>query len=165
MILPGLEHYREVYCYDFEFYSPDGELPKPLVLVAKEVRTGRVLRFDAGRLGRLKCAPFPTGADTLSVMFFASAECQCFRALGWEQPARIVDLFVEFKNHVNGLATRDGYGLADALKYFGIPTMDPERKAHFRGVAMRGEPLSADEWQGLTHYCEDDVLDDTAGPL
>jgi DNA polymerase I len=38
----------------------------------------------------------------LFVAYYASAELGCFKALGWPMPVRILDLFVEFRCHLNG---------------------------------------------------------------
>ena len=60
--------------------------------------------------------PFPTGADTLFVAFVASAELGCFRALGWPMPVRILALYAEFRNRVNGII--GDRGLIAAMNYF-----------------------------------------------
>ena len=36
--------FREVWAVDFEFTAPPGERPKPLCVVARELRSGRVVR-------------------------------------------------------------------------------------------------------------------------
>ena len=44
-------------------------------------------------------APYATGGDVLFVAFYASAELVCYRVLGWPMPERILDLYVEFRDH------------------------------------------------------------------
>jgi hypothetical protein len=78
-------------------------------------------------------------------------------ALGWPQPARILDLFVEFRNRTNGLETPSGAGLIGALTYFGLNAMDVVEKAGMRDLVMRGGPWSAEERATLLDYCESDV--------
>ena len=60
--------------------------------------------------------PFSTGPDTLFVAFVASAELGCFRSLGWPMPVRILDLYAEFRNRVNGII--GDRGLIAAMNYF-----------------------------------------------
>ena len=42
-MIPDLP-FREVWAVDFEFAAPDGERPKPICLVARELRMGRLVR-------------------------------------------------------------------------------------------------------------------------
>ena len=105
--------FRYVVIADFEFEfgghaSADdagrsGERPRPVCMVAKELRSGQTWRLWRGQFG--STPPFPTGPDSLFVAFYASAELGCFRALGWPKPSDILDLFVEFRDRTNGLAT------------------------------------------------------------
>ena len=37
--------FRAIWCIDFEFLAPEGEIPQPVCLVAKEVGTGRLVRL------------------------------------------------------------------------------------------------------------------------
>src|SRR5918993_4791427 len=70
--LDRLPH-REVWALDFEFLAGDGERPEPVCLVARELRTGRLLRCWRDELvGR--APPFRTDAGTLFVAYYASAE-------------------------------------------------------------------------------------------
>ena len=70
--------------------------------------------------------------DTLFVAYYASAELGCHRALGWPMPARILDLFTEFRDRTNGLATPAGAGLLGALAYFGLDAMGAAEKDDMR---------------------------------
>ena len=51
----------------------------------------------------------------LFVAYYAPAELSCFLALGWPLPARILDLYIEFRAETNGLALPIGRGLLGAL--------------------------------------------------
>jgi hypothetical protein len=75
--------------------SRSGERPRPVCLVAKELRSGKIWRLCCGEFGARP--PFPHGDDTLIVAHYASAELGVFRALAWPQPKFIVDTFAEFR--------------------------------------------------------------------
>jgi hypothetical protein len=93
--------YREIWLADFEFGAGSGERPDPVCLCAREFRSGRELRLWSDELG--PTPPYPTGADSLFVAYYASAELGCHLALGWPMPDRILDLFTEFRCGTNGL--------------------------------------------------------------
>jgi DNA polymerase I len=59
--------YREIWAVDFEFRAPDGERPDPICMVARELRTGRVLRLWQEELRRQRGSPFPIDATSLLV--------------------------------------------------------------------------------------------------
>src|SRR5262249_49607774 len=81
----------------------------------------------------------------------------CFRALGWPMPANIVDLFVEFRERMNGLQTPAGAGLVGALTYFGLDTLGSQEKDDLRALVLRGGPWSNQEREAILDYCESDV--------
>jgi hypothetical protein len=56
-----LADFRQVWLCDFEFGQPDGELPTPLCMVAREWRTGRTLRLWQDQLAGLRESPIPHG--------------------------------------------------------------------------------------------------------
>src|SRR5262249_45213886 len=91
---------------DFEFGIADTGLPNPVCLVAHELHTGQTIRLWRDEFGLVP--PYDTGLDTLFIAYFASAELGCHRVLGWPMPARILDLFTEFRNRFNGLGTIAG---------------------------------------------------------
>src|SRR6185369_9250261 len=90
--LAGLP-FREVWLIDFEFCVDAGENPKPLCLVAWEIRSGRRLRLWRDEFGT--APPYPIDEDALIVAYYVSAEISCHLALGWPVPARVLDLFTE----------------------------------------------------------------------
>lgn len=139
--------------FEFEFGGRDGERPRPVCMVAKELRTGKEWRLWRGQFGSVP--PFPIGQDTLFVAFNASAELGCFRALGWPMPKRILDLFVEFRNHVNGLLS--ARGLIDALNYFGLDALDAREKKEMRDLVLGGGPWSEAQRRDILEYCARDV--------
>jgi hypothetical protein len=147
--------YREIWLVDFEFVALPGERPAPVCLVALELRTGRLIRQWRDEFG--PTPPYPIAPDALFVAYFASAELGCHLALGWQQPTRVLDLFVEFRNRTNGLETPSGSSLLGALAYFGIDGIGALEKDGMRALILRGGPWSADERVAILDYCENDV--------
>jgi hypothetical protein len=74
--------FREVWLVDFEFQASAGEHPRPVCMVARELRTGRLVRLWRDDLVALRRSPFDCGPDSLFVAYYASAELGCFLALG-----------------------------------------------------------------------------------
>ena len=94
-----------VWLVDFEFHPAngrEGNPPVPVCMVARELHSGRTLRFWQQELARLASAPFPTDETALFVAYYAPAEMGCFIALGWPMPANVLDLFIAFRRHTNG---------------------------------------------------------------
>jgi hypothetical protein len=149
-----LDPYREIWLVDFEFTAPDGCRPRPLCVVARECRSGRLVRewVEGG-----KEAPFPLGPDVLYVAYYASAEIGCHLALGWPVPARILDLCAEFKCHTSGLTVPCGKGLLGAQTAHGLDGLAAAEKEEMRQLAMRGGPYTTEEQRALLDYCQTDV--------
>ena len=138
----------------FEDASRSGERPRPVCMVAKELRSGQTWRLWRGEFG--STPPFPIGPDALFVAYYASAELGCFRALGWPKPANILDLFAEFRDRTNGLTTPAGSGLVGALTYFGLDSVGASEKDEMRLLILRGGPVrSASE--EILDYCATDT--------
>lgn len=148
--------FREIWCADFEFRAPDGHRPEPHCLVAREVRTGRDLRLWLGD-GAPPAPPFAVTADALFVAYYAPAEMGCFLELGWPVPARVLDLFAEFRALTNGGAVPHGNGLLGALAHYGLDALAATEKAEWRELAIRGGPFTDAERAGLLDYCATDV--------
>ncbi len=102
--------------------------------------------------------PFDIGPTSLCVAYYSSAEWGCFRSLGWPMPARVLDLFVEFRHRTNGLPVPFGSGLLGALRFFGLPGIEAQEKTAMRDLAMGDGPRNDEEWQSLLDYCESDVV-------
>lgn len=152
-----LHHYREIWLVDFEYRQPPGERPFPICMVAREARSGRLLRLWMDELRHLPESPFSIQPDSLFIAYFASAEINCFLSLNWLIPQRIIDLYVEFRCRTSGLPTSSGRSLLDALTYFGLDSIEAAEKEAMRDLAMRGDPYSVDERQALLDYCQTDV--------
>ena len=149
-----LDAVKEFVSVDFEFSSPSGHRPIVRCLAAREQRSGRRFLISHDELMRMKTPPFDIGPQTVVVGYFLSAEMSCFQQLGWPRPVNLLDLFVEFRNQLNGHTLPLGYGLQGCLNYFGEPAID--EKEHWREVAIRGPETDA-EWRGLMNYCMQDV--------
>jgi DNA polymerase I len=139
----------------FEDANRSGERPRPVCMVAKELRTGQEWKLWRGEFG--PAPPFPIGPHSLFVAFYASAELGCFRALGWSKPVNILDLFTEFRDRTNGLATPAGAGLVGALTYFGLDTIGSQEKDELRLLILAGGPWSASERAEILDYCATDI--------
>jgi len=150
-----MDAFREVWAADFEFVAPAGERPEVVCLVARELKSGRVIRLWRDQFGA--APPYPTDPDCLFVAYYASAEMGCHLALGWPLPARILDLFTEFRNQTNGLPTVAGRSLIGALAAYGLDSIGTVEKAEMRDLVMRGGPWSSDERMAILDYCQSDV--------
>jgi hypothetical protein len=147
--------YNEIWLVDFEFEALPGERPKPVCLVALELKSGRLIRQWQDQFGRLP--PYPTDADTLFAAYYASAELGCHLALGWPLPARVLDLYVEFRNRTNGTETPCGAGLIGALTYFGLDAIGAVEKKELQEAIGNGTWAGKYSREEILDYCESDV--------
>jgi hypothetical protein len=157
----ALTPYRQVVAVDFEFTAPPGERPSPLCCVARELRTGRLERLWLTD-GAPAAPPFGTGPDTLLVAYYSSAEWGCHLALDWPLPARILDLYAEFRCLTSGMPLSVGpdgkrYSLLAALINYGLDCLAAAEKEEMRQLAMRGGSYTAAERVALLDYCQTDV--------
>jgi hypothetical protein len=97
------------------------------------------------------------GPAALFVAYYASAELGCFLSLGWSPPARILDLFTEFRNLTNGSSPLAGNSLLGALSYFGLDGIGASEKDDMRQLALRGGEYTREERAALLDYCQSDV--------
>lgn len=72
-------------------------------------------------------------------------------------PARILDLFAEFRCLTNGKSVPCGNGMLGALTYFGLGAMSAAEKDDMRQLALRGGPYNNAEQCALLDYCRADV--------
>jgi hypothetical protein len=150
-----LDLFREIVLVDFEFNKSDkGDRPDPVCMAARELRSGREHRLWRGEFG--PAPPYPTGPDALVVAYYASAEIGCYLALNWPVPARVLDLYVEFRNLTNGRELPAGAGLIGALTYFGLPIglYDKER---IRNLILRHDLWNETDRRMILDYCAEDV--------
>lgn len=150
--------FKEIWAADFEFGTPVGGRPEPVCLVARELRSGRLLRLWRDELPSRP--PFDIGPNSLFISYAAAAELSCFLVLGWPMPARILDLYVEFCASTNGLVLpsigRSRRSLLCALSWYGISAITSEEKESGRALALQGS-WSSTEKAALLDYCQTDV--------
>jgi len=152
-----LENFKQKVFVDFEFQQSDGDLPKPICLVATILPEGKTMRIWEDELKQMTKPPYGIGDDTLVVAYYASAEMGCHKALSWELPMHVLDLYTEFRCLTNGKQTPCGCGVIGALAYFGLDTISATEKESMRNLALRGGPWTEEEKQALLDYCEGDV--------
>jgi DNA polymerase I len=157
--------YERILFADFEYEvgGVEGNNPRPVCLVVRDLRAGTVKRYWRDALIEMTVAPFDIGPDTLVVAYFAPAEIQCFMALGWPIPENLIDLFPEFRCLTNGQYLADGKGLVGALRYFGLERFVPAQKNEMRQLILSGGPWSEAQQAAILDYCQADV--DALEPL
>jgi hypothetical protein len=154
LILP-FRDFREAWLVDFEFEAPQGERPNPVCLVALELKSGRLVRQWCDD-GFSKAPPYATDAGALFVAYYASAELSCHLALEWPLPARVLDLYVEFRNRTNGTETPCGAGLIGALANFGLDAIDVVEKKELQEAIGNGTWRGKYTREEILNYCEGD---------
>jgi DNA polymerase-1 len=161
--------FREIWCVDTEFYpgaglangGRDGDLATPLCLVAYEMRSRRIVRLWQDEFGPFP--PYRLDADALFVGYNNSAEFGTHITLGWGQPARAIDPYIEFRHYTNDGSVKSGdrekgfYGIGGALQYFCEDGVDTAHKKDMRDRILQGPPFTAQERQDIIDYCESDV--------
>lgn len=152
-----LNRFDAVWSIDFEFSCPPGERPSVVCMVAREYFSKRLIRISMDDLRIMERPPFDIGDRSLFVAYFSSAEWNCFLSLGWPLPIRVLDLWCEYKNLLNGSSPQLGWGLLSCLAHFGFDTMSAAEKDSMRQLAMRGGSYSQTEMDALLDYCQVDV--------
>lgn len=157
-----IDHFPSgIFLLDFEFYPAgrtEGNCPVPVCLVVREWQSGVTSRYWSDELCQLTEAPFSVGEGALCVAYLASAELDCFHALGWALPKNVLDLFVEFRWLTNGLQTVGGASLLGALAYFELTGIGPYEKGEMRELILSGGPWTESERHAILEYCESDVV-------
>ena len=160
--------FTEAWCVDTEYYpggglangGREGDAITPC-LVAHELRSGRTVRLWQDELGPFP--PYRLDAGALIMGYMISAEFGSHIALGWGEPARALDPYVEFRHYVNDGAAkaedRDKgfYSIAGALRYFCEDGLDVAHKRDMRDRILQGPPFTSAEQQDILEYCESDV--------
>jgi hypothetical protein len=126
-------------------------------MVARELRSGQLIRVWQDELRAMRTPPFSTGADSLYVAYYAPAELGCHLALGWPMPERILDLYVEFRALTNGCPPKGGAGLLGALAHHGLAAIETSEKGAMQEKVLAGGPWGEDEQQEILDYCQTDV--------
>lgn len=152
-----ISRFKKIWVADFEFRAEDGQQPEPVCLVAKELRSGQIIRLWGSDLNRPN-PPFDIDDDVLFVAFYASAEMNCHLALGWQMPQYVLDLYSEFRVITNGRILPCGNGLLGALSFFGEDGIESIEKNEMRTLVMRGGIYTDAERIAILNYCESDVI-------
>lgn len=149
--------FRSIWCVDFEFRSAEGEHPVPICMVAREYRSGQVIRLWQHELADLSRAPFDVDGNAVMVAYMAAAEISCFLQLGWPLPRNILDLYCEHRVETNGRYLQTGNGLLGALALRGKAHIEVAEKDSMRRLACDQQSWCPDERRALLEYCESDV--------
>jgi DNA polymerase-1 len=151
--------YLSVWVVDFEFTAPPGDPPRPICMVAHDLKTGRRIRLFGEALTSCTDPPYPVDESALFVTYFGSAEVGCHLALGWPTPAHHLDLYAEYRCVTNGADLACGSrSLLGAMTTYGLPAIEAAEKERMRELAMRGGPYTPEEELQLLDYCESDVV-------
>jgi hypothetical protein len=147
--------YRRLICLDTEFRAR-GDPHRGWCLCALDLRSGEEWRLWLD--GYIGPPPFLMDADTLFIAFVAGAEIATCLARQWPAPARVFDLFQEFRLISNTGLRGDPHSLEDAAAYFHISMV-----SHAAKKAMRDEAIGRLDWpdekrRELTAYCAEDTL-------
>jgi DNA polymerase-1 len=156
--------FSKIWFVDFEFQALPGEQPRPICMVARELASGRQISLFGEELLACSEAPYSVASDSLFVAYMASAELGCHLALGWPLPENVLDLYVEFRNAINGIEPPSDVGanssarfsLLQALQHYGLDPMPVIEKDAMRELAMRGGPWTTREQAALLAYCAKD---------
>ena len=149
--------FKEIWAVDFEFQAGQGEIPVPVCLVARELRSNKVIRLWQDDILALSQPPYAVDEDSLFIAYYASAEVGCHLALGWPKPAYILDLFTEFRAATNGIPPVSGNSLLGALVHYGLDSISGGEKDEMRNLVLSGGPWTSGDVVSILDYCQSDV--------
>jgi DNA polymerase family A len=81
----------------------------------------------------------------------------CYRALRWQLPQRVLDLYAEFRCLTNGLSRPAGSGLLGALAYYGIDAGGASAKKEMQTALGDGSWRDRYTPEEVLDYCQKDV--------
>lgn len=140
--------FKEIVFVDFEFNFKgrnEGNPSSVVCMAAKELYSGREITMWRDELRSLRTAPFDVGPDTLVVAFYASAEWGCFLDLGWQRPARVLDLYCEFRTEFNDICNNRKYSQLGMAKHYSTVHIAETEKDDMRDLIIGGGPWSREE--------------------
>ena len=165
--------FDRIWCVDFEYFTGESgaDAPRPICMVAIDLLSGDTIREWLWDNSPRRC-PLSLDSRSLYVSHYASAELSCHLALGWEMPARILDLHAEFRVWTNGrelyrsdqekaaLKKNERHSLLACMFAFGLGSdaVAAGYKDHWRDICIRGGPFTVAEREGILDYCKSDVL-------
>jgi DNA polymerase-1 len=132
----------------------------PHCVCALELRTGQRWEGWVGGPDPVPSPPWDPETDII-LDYNGTAEHSVFAVVGWQFPKRHWDWLVELKV-LYGCRKPSGsdnpsWALLELCAVHGIATIEAQAKEHFRGLAMRGGPYTAEERRKLLDYCWSDV--------
>ena len=148
----GFEH---IDVLDFEYKQIDGNPPKPVCIVIKDLFTEKTIK--EWLVNKKFKYPHPI-QKTLFVCHWAVAEVSCLIELGIDKPRAVFDTFIEEKKMFNGILR--GFGLVDVCERHGIKgVMSHEKKEIWRKYIADNYPnYTTEDEAGIMGYCEEDVV-------
>ena len=166
-------NFRSAVIADFEYECDDGDLPRPLCLVAHELdetlQLVRVHRLWRGEFG--PAPPFNIGPDSLFVAYSAWAELTCFKVLGWPFPVNVFDQHTSYLAASNMLLPYEpdkerraarkkllgGKSLEDACKAYGLHGWAGINKKAIREAIGNGTWRGRYSPEEIARYGDEDV--------
>jgi DNA polymerase family A len=154
---------RQIIFSDSEYTPRNGDLPKVICVVSKNLATGEVWRTWREECYARPAAPYPCDDSAILVSFNAMAELVTHLSLGWLLPPLVIDLMAEYRRLTNkdfGKHSRvPAFSLVDALHRFNLTHLVPVDKSRWQQRCIDGDTFESPEDRvGLLNYCEQDVL-------
>jgi hypothetical protein len=147
--------YRRLICLDAEFRAI-GDILRTWCICALDLRTGEHWKLWLD--DSTDPPPFPVDKDTLFIAFVAGAEVASFLARKWPFPARIFDVFQEFRAITNTGLRSDPRSLEDANAFFHLFMIAHAAKKTMQKEAMERVVWPDEKKRELVDYCWEDVL-------
>src|ERR1700730_12585527 len=132
-----------------------GNPPNPVCLCTRKLFSDKEIRLWQDQLGPEP--PYPLDESSLFICYSASAEMGFHAVLGWNRPARVLNLYAEFCAIWNGHTTKyeNKRSLIAALVQYGLGHLDAATKDEMRAVVLAGG-CSARKIE-ILDYCMSDV--------
>jgi hypothetical protein len=153
--------WRRAWVLDSENTPVAAGMQIPICLCALDLIT--LERRDVWLEPGMAC-PFAMMSDELFILWAADADILTFIAMGWKTPLNVIDPRIGWMRIDNGgdqfkpnSAEKKGYSLLDAARAYRVPAIPESVKKHWRDIAIRGGPFTAEEKAGLLRYCRGDV--------
>ena len=115
-----LSKYPELWSVCFDFDRPDGSPPRPTRLRGFDSPSGRSLDVARDEFRGMVAPPLFARGKGLLVAYDAPSTLGCMLSLGWDLPADVLDLEVEFRCHCSGLNESGDWSLERALDFYGV---------------------------------------------
>lgn len=148
-----INHFDHIIVINFISSEKSGEPKTPLLLTAKDVKTGVSWDLSKEDLNHLSKPPFPTNDKTLIICYQPEQHLCCYLSLGWEMPVYILSLFAEFRVLTNGKRLASGgMTLMGALNYYGLCGLNAIKPKSISVLKTKEEQLSENDFTKLTEH-------------